>query len=72
MEEKQKRLFPWQPLSPEEKVRRAHLAELLDKSHKLEKSMTEEQRMARNCLIAMTLGELSLEAMVEKYQPYTT
>lgn len=72
MEEKQKRLFPGQPLSPEEEVRWDHLVELLDKSHKLEKSMTEEQRMARNCLIAMTLGELSLEAMVEMWQPYTT
>lgn len=72
MEEKQKRLFPGQPLSPEEKVRRDHLLELLDKSHKLEESMTEEQIMARNCLTAMTLGELSLEATVEKWQPYTT
>lgn len=72
MEERQKRLFPGQPLSPEEKVRRDHLVELLDKSHKLEESMTEEQIMARNCLTAMTLGELSLEATVEKWQPYTT
>lgn len=72
MEEKQKRLFPGQPLSPEEEVRWDHLVELLGKSHKLEKSMTEEQRMARNCLIAMTLGTQSLEAMVEMWQPYTT
>lgn len=72
MEEKQKRLFPGQPLSPEEEVRWDHLVELLDKSIKLTESMTEEQRMARNCLIAMTLGTQSMEAMVEKYQPYTT
>lgn len=72
MEEGQKRLFPGQPLSPEEEVRWDHLVELLDKSIKLTESMTEEQRMARNCLTAMTLGELSLEAEVEVYQPYTT
>ena len=72
MEEKQKRLFLGQPLSPEEKVRWNHLLELLGKSEKLEESMTEEQRMARNCLTAMTLGELSLEAEVEVYQPYMT
>lgn len=72
MEEKQKRLFPGQPLTPEEEVRWDHLVELLDKSEKLTESMTEEQRMARNCLTAMTLGELSLEAMVEENQPYTT
>lgn len=72
MEERQKRLFLGQPLSPEEKVRWNYLVELLGKSNKLEESMTEEQRMARNCLTAMTLGELSLEATVEKWQPYTT
>lgn len=72
MEEGQKRLFLGQPLSPEEKVRWNHLVELLHKSHKLVESMTEEQKMARNCLTAMTLGELSLETEVEVYQPYTT
>lgn len=72
MEEKQKRLFLGQPLPPEEKVRWNHLVELLGKSETLVESMTEEQRMARNCLTAMTLGELSLEATVEKWQPHTT
>lgn len=72
MKEKPKRLFLGQPLSPEEEVRWDHLVELLDKSHKLVESMTEEQRMARNCLTAMTLGTQSLEAMVEMWQPYTT
>ena len=72
MDEKQKRLFHGQPLTPEEDARWDHLVELLEKSHKLTESMTEEQIMARNCITAMTIGELSMEAMVEKYQPYTT
>ncbi len=71
MEEKQKRtpFSHWEQL---DEAKKEQLLALMEKGAELERSLTEEQRMARNCLIAMTLGELSLEAMVEKYQPYTT
>ena len=72
MEEKQKRLFPGQPLSPEEEVRWDHLVELLGKSHKLEKSMTEEQRMARNLGNLMNEERVTIEGFLETVQPYTT
>ena len=71
MEEKQKRtqISQWPQL---DEAKREHLLMLMEKASELSESLTEEQRMARNCLTAMTLGELSLEAEVEVYQPYTT
>lgn len=72
MKEKPKRLFLGQPLSPEEEVRWDHLVELLDKSHKLVESMTEEQRMARNLGDLMSGERMTIEGFLETVQPYTT
>lgn len=71
MEEKQKRtpFSHWEQLDEEKKEQ---LLALMEKGAELERSLTEEQTMARNLLDLMSGERMTIEGFLETVQPYTT
>jgi len=71
MEEKQKRtqISQWPQL---DEAKREQLLALMEKGAELERSLTEEQTMARNLLDLMSGERMTIEGFLETVQPYTT
>ena len=71
MEEKQKRtpFSHWEQL---DEAKKEQLLALMEKGAELERSLTEEQTMARNLLDLMSGERMTIEGFLETVQPYTT
>lgn len=71
MEEKQKRtpFSHWEQL---DEAKKEQLLALMEKGAELERSLTEEQTMARNLLDLMSGERVTIEGFIETVQPYTT
>lgn len=71
MEEKPKRtpFSHWEQL---DEAKKEQLLALMEKEAELERSLTEEQTMARNLLDLMSGERMTIEGFLETVQPYTT
>ena len=71
MEEKQKRtpFSHWEQL---DEAKKEQLLALMEKGAELERSLTEEQTMARNLLDLMSGERMTIEGFLETVQPYMT
>ena len=71
MEEKQKRtpFSHWEQL---DEAKKEQLLALMEKGAELERSLTEEQRMAKNLGDLMNGERVTIEGFIETVQPYTT
>ncbi len=71
MEEKQKRtqISQWPQL---DEAKKEQFLALMEKGAELERSLTEEQTMARNLLDLMRGERMTIEGYLETVQPYTT
>lgn len=71
MKEKPKRtqISQWPQL---DEAKREQLLALMEKGAELERSLTEEQTMARNLLDLMSGERMTIEGFLETVQPYTT
>lgn len=71
MEEKQKRtpFSHWEQL---DEAKKEQFLALMEKGAELERSLTEEQTMARNLLDLMSGERMTIEGFLETVQPYTT
>lgn len=71
MKEKQKRtpFSHWEQL---DEAKKEQLLALMEKGAELERSLTEEQTMARNLLDLMSGERMTIEGFLETVQPYTT
>lgn len=71
MEEKPKRtpFSHWEQL---DEAKKEQLLALMEKGAELERSLTEEQTMARNLLDLMSSERMTIEGFLETVQPYTT
>lgn len=71
MEEKPKRtpFSHWEQL---DEAKKEQFLALMEKGAELERSLTEEQTMARNLLDLMSGERMTIEGFLETVQPYTT